>query len=213
MAVKVNRAQRVADMTAELVRVYGEYSSNPETAALMNIPDWYDTVRAQLQGLVTQYGFPLAAVSGATAALSVEQDWARNLAGVQYCLIAMTQGAQSGADFPAIANKYGSARQKAFDILKGMDSQTVLGNYGKPTKAYKTRDFDASIMGNHFRPVIDRHQVRICLGMTIKEKAPKADGPLYEDCALATTNAARILGLTPRTLQWKLWVAFRGAAF
>lgn len=216
MAAKVDYSTRQSTYEANLRAAY--------RAAVADAPQlfnaglkWYDLVRAQIDGIADRHGVSRDACYGATAALSVEQDWARNIAGLQLALDGIAAGARSGDDISGVANKYGAARRKAFSVLvDGLAPLFVLGNYGKPTDAYKTRRFYACLAGDEYAVCIDRHHARICHGFAAgkrQETLPQPNGEDYLAMERATVVVAREVGITPARLQAGLWCWFRGELF
>lgn len=209
-------ARRVYDDAQFHVNLRAAYdAAQCENPALFNQgTKWYTLVREQLTALASQYHTTLPVVAGVAAALSADVGWGRNLLGTQLALQSWKSGAQSWKDLPGVCNTYSINRRKAWAILQGADPDTVLANFGKGSRNYKTRRFMVNLCGHEYVATIDRHMRRIAYGIPKVDAGQKNDrvpnGGEYLAIESALIDVAREVGLTPAQLQAGLWCVYIG---
>ena len=152
---------------------------------------WYPTARRIVEEIAGRSDIDLHRIAHALAALSPRNPWRWNVMDAW----AFTMAVSLGKPMPT-GTTFGHNQRMAW---------TALSEDGQPwlSSALKVRNFVAAIMGDETAVVVDVWAMRVVTGGQIT--SPNSDAE-YRDVCWAYTEAARILGVSPRTTQAVTWL-------
>jgi hypothetical protein len=157
---------------------------------------WYAVAGRIVEAIAAETTTDTMRVAYALAALSPRNPWAWNVADAY----AFAAAAAEGADMPT-ATTYGANQRAAWAALTS-DEIPWTGT------ALKVRAFVSAVMGDEHSVVVDVWAMRV---VTNGERSEPRSVGVYRRVAYAYTEAARVLGVTPCTVQAVTWLVAQSA--
>lgn len=179
-----------------IITVYNYVVLNSSSVALINASNWYAIAHKWCADVAQAYGLTVSQVAGITAAMSPQISWEKN----KLQTILLIQKMRSGEELTGLM-AYKINVEKARRIYMGESALDVLGGQ-------KVRSFYGNLMLDDSTVTIDRHALHIALHGTGNEEKSGQIAPtpkLYDIAQDAYKTAAKILGITPYSLQSITW--------
>ena len=179
-----------------IIAVYNVVATQSTSSELVNAANWYPIAHKWCADVASAYGLTVSQVAGITAAMSPQISWDKN----KLQTILLIQKKRNNEALVGLM-AYRANVAKAERIYNGENALDVLG--GK-----KVRSFYGNLMLDDSTVTIDRHALHIALYGTGNEEKSGSITPtakLYDIAQDAYKTAARILGITPYSLQSITW--------
>lgn len=164
---------------------------------------WYRQAHTIASSLAVRFNITISQAAGVIAALSPSRFWSANVADAQTLISAWKQGLR-GTDLPKVGT-YGQAnRDKASNILSGIDPLSVLGGQ-------KVQSFYRNILNpdSNIAVTIDRHAKSAALGVSLADSEINIGAPEYRSLSRQYLVAASKVGLLGNEFQAIVWVVWR----
>lgn len=168
--------------------------------------EWYNNARTIASHIAITYDAPLRQVCGVIAALSPSNKWERNCRDAENFVRVFAAG---GNPLDLKASTYGRNKQKALDILNGIDIDETLN--GRKTVA-----FYHCIAGDSEHVCIDGHAYNIWMGERIPlDSVPSMGKALYATIVSDYIEATMLINQVcntdykPHEVQAITWTAWR----
>ena len=179
-----------------IIAVYNAVIAQLSSSELVNAANWYPIAHKWCADVASAYGLTVSQVAGITAAMSPQISWDKN----KLQTILLIQKMRNNEELTGLM-AYKVNVNKAARIYNGENALDVLG--GK-----KVRSFYGNLMLDDSTVTIDRHALHIALYGTANEEKSGSITPtdkLYDIAQNAYATAAKILGVTPYSLQSITW--------
>jgi len=154
---------------------------------------WYPYALSECSALADRYEIDRQRVVWATAALSPQLKWERNIRATRLVL----------EGWPKVAGVYPINVEKAWRIVYDGNLDVLNGP--------KVQSFARCIWGDPESVCVDTWAWRVWAGADLWAKPPSLDR-VYDAIAEDYRTAARVIGLEPRQVQAITWVSFRRIA-
>lgn len=184
------------DVVNNIITVYNVVTTQLSSVELVNAAQWYEIAHKWCMDVASAYGLTVSQVAGITAAMSPQISWDKN----KLQTILLIQKMRNGEELTGLM-AYKVNVEKARRIYMGENALDVLGGQ-------KVRSFYGNLMLDDSTVTIDRHALHIALHGTGNEEKSGSITPtpkLYDIAQDAYKAAAKILGITPYSLQSITW--------
>ncbi len=184
-------------ITCNILRVWDQASDCDKSEGMLA----YERYHKTLEGISQNTKIPLVKVAGVFAALSPNNDYAKNLSS---CLTVCLGFSEGRKESECVVTTYNHNRTKAWRILNGEHFYSVF-------KGLKVRNFWRNLTEpNHPEAItIDGHMVNISRGVVQGMSEASITKGQYKNLARIYRSIAADLGLLPCQLQAILWFAWK----